>query len=252
MKFNYYFYLLLLLSIILLCESNFNGPERSEIVFITGCSSGIGLATALYLANHPSKVFKVYASMRSTDYWKGKGQYHDKNSLETIECDVTSDDSVNKAIDYVIKKEGHISVVINNAGYGISGCLEQVSIEEAKKLFDVNVWGAIRVLQATLPHMRKVSKGYIINISSTSGIRGIPCFEYYTSSKFALEGFSDSMRYSLAHFNISVTNLNAGPIRTQFTDRFGNADKGGKGTRDVEGIVITFNYINLLLMSLCI
>ena len=217
------------------CKCNFNRAERSEVVFITGCSSGIGLATSLYLANHPSKVFKVYASMRNTDYWKGKGQYHDRNSLETIECDVTSSDSVNKAIDYIIKKEGSISIIINNAGYGISGCLEQVTIDEAQKLFDVNVWGAVRVLQAALPHMRKAHKGYIINISSTSGIRGIPCFEYYTSSKFALEGFTDSMRYSLAHFNISVTNLNAGPITTQFTERFGNTEKGGKGTKTLEG-----------------
>lgn len=205
-------------------------------MYLIGCSTGIGLATALYLANHPSKIFKVYASMRSTDYWKGRGQYHDKNSLEVIETDVTSSESVDKAIDYIIKKEGSISIVINNAGYGLSGCLEQVTVDEAKQLFDVNVWGPVRVLHAALPHMRKAQKGYIINISSTSGIRGIPCCEYYTSSKFALEGFTDSMRYSLAHFNISVTNLNAGPIRTQFTERFGNAELGGKGTKLIEGI----------------
>ena len=211
-------------------------------MYLIGCSSGIGLATALYLANHPSKIFKVYASMRSTDYWKGRGQYHDKNSLEAIECDVTSTDSVQKAIDYIIKKEGSISIVINNAGYGVSGCLEQVTIDEAQQLFDVNVWGAVRVLQSALPHMRKAQKGYIINISSTSGIRGIPCFEYYTSSKFALEGFTDSMRYSLAHFNISVTNINAGPIKTQFTDRFGNVEKGGKGTKTIDGNLNINNY----------
>jgi len=234
--------LLVLLLLVSYCKSDFNRPERSEVVFITGCSSGIGLVTALYLANHPSKIFKVYASMRSTDYWKGRGQYHDKNSLEAIECDVTSSDSVQKAIDYIMKKEGSISIVINNAGYGVSGCLEQVTIDEAQKLFDVNVWGAVRVLQSALPHMRKAQKGYIINISSTSGIRGIPCFEYYTSSKFALEGFTDSMRYSLAHFNISVTNINAGPIKTQFTDRFGNVEKGGKGTKTIDGILNINNH----------
>ena len=76
-----------------------------------------------------------------------------------------------------------------------------------------------------LPHMRKARKGYVINISSTSGIRGIPCMEFYTGSKFALEGITDSMRYSLSPYNIAVTNINAGPVRTSFTDRFGFSDK---------------------------
>lgn len=99
------------------------------------------------------------------------------------------------------------------------------------KLFDVNVWGVVRVLHAVLPFMRRQRWGFVINISSTSGIRGIPCMEYYTASKFALEGLTDSMRYSLAPYNISVTNLNAGPVRTSFTNRFGAADVGGRGTR---------------------
>jgi short-subunit dehydrogenase len=108
-----------------------------------------------------------------------------------------------------------------------------VKIEEAKDLFDVNVFGPVRVLQAVLPGMRKTRSGHIINLSSTSGMRGIPCFEFYTGSKFALEGIMDSLRYTLLAYNISVTNLNAGPVRTAFTDRFGDPSKGGKGTREI-------------------
>jgi short-subunit dehydrogenase len=120
-----------------------------------------------------------------------------------------------------MKEEGRIDMLVNNAGFGLSGYLETVHVDEAKALFEVNVWGVVRMLHATLPHMRKARRGYVINISSTSGMRGIPCFDFYTSSKFALEGMTDSMRYALAPFNISVTNLNAGPVVTKFTDRFG-------------------------------
>lgn len=148
--------------------------------------------------------------------------------------DVTSDESVTTLVDRIIAEEGRIDVVINNAGYGMAGCLEVVTIEEAKEVFDVNVWGVVRVLQAVLPHMRKQKSGHAIQISSTSGIRGAPCFEIYTGSKFALEGITDSMRYSLAAFNVSVTNINAGPVKTSFTDRFGVVDKGGRGTRQVK------------------
>lgn len=125
-----------------------------------------------------------------------------------------------------------MDVVVNNAGYGIAGTLEMVDVDDAKKLFDVNVWGAVRVLQAFLPSMRAARSGHVINLSSTSGLRGIPAFEYYTGSKFALEGIMDSLRYSLHPFNIAITNLNAGPVVTSFTDRFGAAAAGGLGVRD--------------------
>ena len=95
------------------------------------------------------------------------------------------------------------------------------------------MWGAVRVMQAVLPTMRFHKNGHVINISSTSGIRGIPCMEYYSGSKFALEGIADSLRYSLSVYNIAVTQINAGPVRTKFTDTFGDVGKGGKGTRPV-------------------
>ena len=196
------------------------------VVLVTGASSGIGKAIALEFAKHAE--YKVWATMRDPSKW-------DQNEVDALSVgvlDVTSDESVTSLVNRVIKEDGHIDILVNNAGFGLSGCLEMVQMSEARALFEVNYWGLVRMMQATLPHMRQARRGYVINISSTSGIRGIPCFEFYTSSKFALEGLADSMRYSLAQFNISVTNLNAGPVVTRFTERFGNAQAGGKGTRD--------------------
>lgn len=205
--------------------------DDRKIVLITGCSTGIGKATALAFANAGDR-FKVYATMRNPDKWDGPAD--DLNLIPTA-LDVTSDESVAACVAKVMNDNNGrpVDIVINNAGYGVAGYLESVHINVAKDVFDVNVWGAVRVLQAVLPGMRKKGGGYVINISSTSGIRGIPCFEYYTGSKFALEGIMDSLRYSLLPFNISVTNVNAGPVRTAFTDRFGKSELGGKGTRSI-------------------
>jgi NAD(P)-dependent dehydrogenase (short-subunit alcohol dehydrogenase family) len=209
-------------------RAGLNRPKQQPVVvLVTGSSSGIGKSTALEFAR--DKKFKVWASMRSTTNW----DVLEMDNLVTAEMDVTSDESVQSLIDRIIAEEGRIDVLINNAGYGMAGCLESVGIDEAKKVFDVNVWGVVRVLQAVLPHMRRQRTGHAIQISSTSGIRGIPCMEIYTGSKFALEGITDSMRYSLAPFNISVTNVNAGPVKTAFTEKFGVTEKGGRGTRQV-------------------
>lgn len=201
--------------------------SRPVVVLVTGSSTGIGKSTALEFAEHDN--FKVWATMRSSSNW----DMPSKDNLVVAEMDVTSDESVQNLVDRIIAEEGHIDVVINNAGYGMAGSLEVVTIEEAKQVFEVNVWGVVRVLQAVLPHMRKQRFGHAIQISSTSGIRGIPCMEYYTGSKFALEGITDSMRYTLAPFNISVTNVNAGPVKTKFTDTFGVQTKGGRGSRQI-------------------
>lgn len=209
------------------------------VVIVTGASSGIGKAIALELAGPAGeKRFRVWATMRDPSKWDGGGGGgedggQESETLRIGTLDVTSEESVAALVDRVIKEEGRIDILVNNAGFGLSGYLETVHVDEAKALFEVNVWGVVRMLHATLPHMRKARRGYVINISSTSGMRGIPCFDFYTSSKFALEGMTDSMRYALAPFNISVTNLNAGPVVTKFTDRFGNAETGGRGTRDL-------------------
>lgn len=177
--------------------------------------------------------------MRSTEKWTEPEQ----GNVRILSLDVTSQESVQSAVSHIIQEDGKIDILVNNAGYGIAGTVEQVSVDEAKALFEVNVWGPVRLLQSVLPFMREKRRGHIINISSTSGIRGIPCFEFYTGSKFALEGIMDSMRYSLSPFNISVSNINAGPVRTAFTNRFGNVDVGGRGTRAVDDPT---NYLDVL------
>jgi NADP-dependent 3-hydroxy acid dehydrogenase YdfG len=147
--------------------------------------------------------------MRDISAWKDVPV---PNNVILIELDVTSDESVSKAIDKILKVDTKIDILVNNAGYGLVGTLETVHIDEAKKMFDVNVWGVVRVLQAVLPSMRKNKRGHVIGVSSTSGIRATPANEFYAGSKFALEGISEAMRYSLAAFNISVTNVNPGPV----------------------------------------
>ena len=207
-------------------NSDLEGQEP-VIVLVTGSSTGIGKSTALAFSENPR--FKVYATMRDISKWNGP--VNQENLIVTA-LDVSSEQSVNAAVAELESKEGRgVSIVINNAGYGMVGYLESVDVDQAKEVFDVNVFGAVRVLQACLPSMRKSGGGYIINVSSLSGIRGIPCFEFYTGSKFALEGIMDSLRYTLASFNIGITNVNPGPVRTAFGDRLGKVSAGGRGTR---------------------
>lgn len=220
------FVVLLVLGYTVMVVKGLATAPNPTVVLITGCSSGIGQSAAVEFSKHSH--YKVWATMR--DIAKSKLP-SDLPNLIVLPLDVTQEDSVGEAVAHILKEDGHIDLLVNNAGYGMAGCLETVSVEEAKSLFEVNVWGVVRLLQAVLPSMRKQRRGYIINISSTSGIRGIPCFEFYTGSKFALEGITDSMRYSLTPFNISVTNINAGPVRTSFSQRFGDSEAGGKGTR---------------------
>lgn len=177
------------------------------VVLITGCSSGIGQSTALEFAKNPK--YKVWATMRDTSAWKDVDV---PSNVAVTQLDVTSDDSVTRAVNLILQTDTKIDIVVNNAGYGLVGTLETVHIEEAKKMFDVNVWGVVRVLQAVLPSMRHNRQGHVIAVSSTSGIRATTANEFYAGSKFALEGISEAMRYSLAAFNISVTNVNPGPV----------------------------------------
>lgn len=203
--------------------------KNHKVVLITGCSSGIGKSAAEEFIRHPN--FKVWATMR--DPTKSTLPETQDGRLVVAALDVTSSNNVESLVKRIIEEDGKIDIVVNNAGYGLAGCLETVELEEARRLFDVNLWGVMRVLQAVLPHMRKKRFGHIINIGSTSGIRGIPCMEIYTASKFAVEGMMDSMRYSLSAFNISITNVNAGPIKTDFVEKMKTLENGGRGSREL-------------------
>ena len=216
---------------------------KKVIVLITGCSSGIGEATALNLAADP--IFKVWTTMRNMTKWN---EEHTTSNMRVRQLDVTSEESVETVVTEILREDGRIDVLVNNAGYGVAGSVEMVSVDAAKDMFDVNVWGAVRLVQAVLPNMRRRGSGQIINMVGTGGIRGIPSMDMYTGSKFALEGIMDSMRYTLAPFNISITNINAAPVRSQFTSRL-MAEEGHRLVpEDKEGYITSVT--NRLLLGL--
>ena len=132
--------------------------------------------------------------------------------------DVTEDRSINDAVHSIISDVGKIDVLVNNAGYGLNGAFEDLAMEEIKAQFETNLFGVIRVSQAVLPIMREQKSGIIVNISSAAGRFGYPGESAYVSTKFAIEGLSDSMVYELEPFGIRMVLVEPGPIRTNFAD----------------------------------
>ena len=188
--------------------------KAQNVALVTGSSSGIGFETALLLARNG---FKTYASMRDLKKSKDITQIANKEKLplQVVQLDVIDDKSVREAIDKVVEENKRIDVLVNNAGYGLLGALEDLSIEEIKAQFETNFFGAIRVTQQVLPVMRKQkSGGTIVNISSVGGRMGIPSLSAYHSTKFALEGLSESISYELEPFGIRVVLIEPGFIRT--------------------------------------
>lgn len=183
-----------------------------SVVLITGATSGIGLSTAGYLAEQG---FYVYGTYRSRSNTSELDQMIAKSNgrLEKILLDVTDTTSVNQTVKSILHNK-KIDVVINNAAYALTGTVESCSLEEQKKLFDTNFFGAVRIIQAVLPHFRKVGKGQIINIGSVVDIAPFPAIEMYSASKFALAGLTESMAVSLSPFNIKVSLVEPGSVRT--------------------------------------
>jgi NAD(P)-dependent dehydrogenase (short-subunit alcohol dehydrogenase family) len=192
-----------------------SSPSEGMVAVVTGSSSGIGYETVLALARNG---FTTFATIRNL----GKaGQIEsvaskEKLPIHVVLLDVTDDASVQNAIQEVMKKAGRIDVVVNNAAYGLTGAFEDLSIEEIKTQYETNFYGVIRVTQAILPIMRKQGSGRIVNISSGAGRFGYPGGSAYVSTKFALEGLSESMAYELEPFGIKVVLVEPGVIRTNF------------------------------------
>ncbi len=186
-----------------------------KVAIVTGSSSGIGFSTAVMLARNS---FYTYASMRNLSKSNAIKEIAKKENLplQPIQLDVTDDRSVKEAINKVLDEKKTIDVLVNNAGYGLIGCVEDLSIEEVKAQFETNVFGAIRVTQAVLPVMRKQKHGVIINVSSIAGRIAFPISNAYASTKFALEGLSESMRYEVEQFGIKVVLIEPGVITTNF------------------------------------
>ncbi len=183
-------------------------PASSKIVLITGASSGIGKCTADHLA---TKGYQVYGTSRHPDSCPGI-----KNGF-MIKMDVRDTASVKEAIAHIVEKEGHIDVLVNNAGFGIGGAIEETSTEMVKALFDTNFFGICRVLQEVLPVMKRQAQGLIINISSIGGIIGLPFQGIYSASKFAVEGFSEALYKELSSTGIKVVLIEPGDFKTEFT-----------------------------------
>ena len=182
-----------------------------KIALITGASSGIGLETALLMKKEG---FTVYASARRSE----RMQVLAAQGIHLIEMDLTSETSVKLGVENLLSREGRVDVLVNNAGYGSFGSLEEVSIEEAKRQFEVNVFGLARLIQLVLPGMRQQRSGRIINISSMGGRFGEPHGAWYHATKFALEGLSDSLRMELKQFNIDVIVIQPGAIASEWSD----------------------------------
>jgi NAD(P)-dependent dehydrogenase (short-subunit alcohol dehydrogenase family) len=183
----------------------------TRVALVTGASSGIGERTALRLREAG---FAVYAVARRVERMARLEQ----QGVSVFAMDVTDDASMVAGVQRVVDEHGRIDVLVNNAGYGSYGAVEDVPIEEARRQFEVNVFGLARLTQLVLPHMRARGAGRIINISSIGGKFYEPLGAWYHATKFAVEGFSDSLRLEVAPYGIDVVIIEPGPIRTEWNE----------------------------------
>ncbi len=183
--------------------------NSKKVVLVTGASSGIGEATAQTL--HDAG-WEVYAGARRID----RMETLEAKGVHTIKLDVTAEESMTECVATILSKEDRIDVLVNNAGYGSYGSLEDLPMEEARYQFEVNVFGLARLTQLVLPNMRERQRGKIINVSSIGGKLGEPHGCWYHATKFAVEGLSDSLRMELKQFNIDVVVIQPGAIKTEW------------------------------------
>ena len=186
-----------------------------KIALVTGSSSGIGFETSLGLARNG---FYTFASMRDVSKGNKIKELAKKENLpiDIIELDVDKEDSIKNAVKTIIEKKQRIDVLVNNAGWGLWGSVEDVSVNEFKAQFETNFFSVIRIIQEVAPIMREQKSGHIINISSIAGRIGFPISPAYISSKFALEGLSESLRFELMPFGVNVIIIEPGMIKTNF------------------------------------
>jgi NAD(P)-dependent dehydrogenase (short-subunit alcohol dehydrogenase family) len=191
--------------------------DNEKVALVTGSSRGIGFVTSTTLARNG---FLTYASMRNLHKEKEIRLVVDKEKipLKTIQLDVTDSNSVDNAIKSIMDQSGRIDVLVNNAGYGLVGAFEELSMEEIKQQYETNLFGVMRVTQAVLPIMRKQKSGIIVNMSSGAGRFGYPNGSAYVSTKFALEGLTESVAYEVEPFGIKIVLVEPGFVRTNFSN----------------------------------
>ena len=195
-----------------------------KVAIVTGSSSGIGFETSLALAREG---YFTYATMRDTTKSNKIKEIAQKENLKinVLELDVDDEKSVKSAIAQILDQKQRIDVLVNNAGWGLWGCVEDVSVDEFKEQFETNFFSIIRLIQEVAPTMRKQSSGTIVNVSSVVGRIGFPASPAYISSKFALEGLSESLRFEFAPFGVDVIIIEPGVIKTNFMKNMKMAKK---------------------------
>ncbi|NMD47371.1 MAG: SDR family NAD(P)-dependent oxidoreductase [Propionibacterium sp.] len=194
----------------------------NRVALVTGASSGIGAATARRLARAG---LTVYGAARRLDRLAELAA----DGVRAVELDVTSDDSMTAAVDHVLSEAGRIDVLVNNAGYGSYGAIEDVPMAEARRQIEVNLFGLARMIQLVVPGMRGRGGGTIVNITSIGGKITTPLGGWYHASKFAVEGLSDALRTELAPFGIDVVVIEPGGIATEWGDIAMESAKAASG-----------------------
>lgn len=178
-----------------------------KTAFITGASRGIGKATAELLNQNGYRVFGT-----------SRHPQGDNGTIRMVQLDVCDDESVKNCVETIYSEAGQIDILINNAGISIFGAVEETSLEESKRVFETNLFGVMRVTNAVLPIMRKQTSGLVINLSSLAGLIGVPYLGIYTASKYALEGYAETLRYEVKALGIDVVLLEPDDIHTDIEE----------------------------------
>lgn len=199
--------------------------SKGKVVLITGCSSGFGYLCALKFARNG---WKVYAGVKQVDTDTNALSniaLEEKLTLEVIKLDVTNEKDIKSAVEHILKNNMSVNLLINNAGFGYLGPIEDFEIEEIKELYDVNIFGMLRMIKAILPSMRKNRSGRIINVSSINGLLSFGLYGIYSSSKFAVETLSEALRFEVKPFGIDVVVVEPGSFLTKFGENSKRAKK---------------------------
>ena len=215
-----------------------------NVALVTGCSSGIGLETAVALAREGHFTFATMRNLKKVEALE-KIVKDENLPISILELDVDNKESMDNAIEKIIEQKGRIDTLVNNAGWGMWGTVEDVSIDEFKEQFETNFFSIVRMIQKIAPIMRKQKSGSIVNVSSVAGRIGFPVSPAYISSKFALEGLSECLRFELSPFGINVITIEPGVIKTNFFDSMKMAKKS-----DSNSVYNAVSYTHLTLPTI--
>jgi len=215
----------------------------SRVILVTGTSSGLGLALAVKLAKQG---YSVYATMRNLEKQEALNKAAESAAVKVHvkQLDVQDTHSIQTCVDEIIRKEGRIDTLINNAGAGYVRTTEQSTEEEVNWIMDVNFHGVSRCVKAVLPHMREARSGHVVNVTSVGGLVGQPFNEYYCAAKFAVEGYTESLAtYITPNFGINFTNIEPGGIASEFANNVLEQMTATGGIRDDEYRPILEKYL---------